>query len=161
MAAPGPVLFFYVMLRHALLRAEVHDRALADYLGAMLLEFGERDRAWRVDWNDDHLHGYLVDIVADLEATTGERRFRVMVHLGEYALWMAGLFPQFIAARQRRGGPDVGYYEALGRRGYGMASDHVLADRVGLEGVYRLAAERFGTLRGALNGVSDRVFFPH
>ena len=53
------------------------------------------------------------------------------------------------------------YYEALGRRGYGMASDHVLADVTGLEPVFRTAAERFPTLRGVLNGVSDRVFFAH
>jgi hypothetical protein len=85
-----------------------------------------------------------------------------MVHLGEYALWLAGIFPEYIEARRlRRGGPDVPYYEALGRRGYGMASDHVLADVTGLEPVFRTAAERFPTLRGALNGLSDRVGFSH
>jgi hypothetical protein len=53
----------------------------------------------------------------DLEASEGERRFRVMVHLGNYALWLAGLFPDYIAARHlRKGGPDVAYYDALGRR---------------------------------------------
>jgi hypothetical protein len=97
----------------------------------------------------------------DLEASEGERRFRVMVHLGNYALWLAGLFPDYIAARHlRKGGPDVGYYDALGRRGFGLASDHALADRYGLDGVLRTAAERFPSVRGALNGLSDRVFFP-
>lgn len=162
MLVPSGALFFYVLVRRALLDAGVDDRGVSDYLGALLLEFGRRDRAWRVGWNDDHSHRYLVDILADLEASDGERRFRVMVHLGEYALWLAGIFPEYIEARRlRRGGPDVPYYEALGRRGYGMASDHVLADVTGLEPVFRTAAERFPTLRGALNGVSDRVFFPH
>lgn len=162
MLVPSEALFFYVLVRRALLGAGVDDRGVADYLGALLLEFGRRDRAWRVDWNDDHSHRYLVDILTDLEASDGERRFRVMVHLGEYALWLAGIFPEYIEARRlRRGGPDVPYYEALGRRGYGMASDHVLADVTGLEPVFRTAAERFPTLRGVLNGVSDRVFFSH
>jgi hypothetical protein len=162
MLVPSGPLFFYVLVRRALLDAGVDDRDVSDYLGGLLLEFGRRDRAWRVGWNDDHLHRYLVDILADLESATGERRFRVMVHLGEYALWLAGLFPEYIEARRlRRGGPDVPYYEALGRRGYGLASDHVLADACGLEPVFRTAAERFPALRGALNGVSDRVFFPH
>jgi len=162
MLVPSEALFYYVLVRRALLDADVDDRGVSDYLGALLLEFGRRDRAWRVDWNDDHSHRYLVDILADLEASEGERRFRVMVHLGEYALWLAGIFPEYIEARRlRRGGPDVPYYEALGRRGYGMASDHVLADVTGLEPVFRTAAERFPTLRGALNGLSDRVAFSH
>lgn len=162
MLVPSEVLFFYVLIRHAMRQGGLDDADVADYLAAMVLEFSRRDRAFRIDWNDDQQHRYLVDIAADLEASAGDRRFKVMVHLGNYALWLAGLFPDYIAARRlRKGGPDVGYYEALGRRGFGMASDHHLADRLGLGGIFRLAAERFPALRSALNGVSDRVFFPH
>lgn len=158
---PSEPLFLYVVVRHALRQAGIDDRDLADYLAAMLLDFGQRDRAWRVDWNDDQRHRYLVDILMDLEASDGPRRFKVMVHLGNYALWLAGLFPDYIAARHlRKGGPDVGYYDALGRRGFGLASDHRLADEIGLDHVFRAAAERFPSVRSALNGVSERVFFP-
>jgi len=161
MLVPSEVLFFYVLARHALRRSGLEDRDLADYLAALLLEFGQRDRAWRIDWNDDQRHRYLVDIVADLEASSGDRRFKVMVHLGNYALWLAGLFPDYIAARRlRKAGPDVSYYDAMGRRGFGLASDHELADHYGLGAVLRTAAERFPALRSALNGVSDRVLFP-
>lgn len=158
---PSEVLFFYVIVRHALVRADCDDRDLADYVAALLLEFGKRDRAWRVDWNDDQRHRYMVDILLDLDSTDGERRFKVLAHLGNYALWLAGLFPDYIAARQlTRGGPDLTYYETLGRRGYEQASDHVLADQYGLDGVFRTAADRFPSLRLALNEVSDRVLFP-
>jgi len=158
---PSEALFFYVLVRHTLRQAGIDDREMADYLAAMLLDFGRRDRAWRVDWHDDQQHRYLADILIDLEASEGERRFKVMVHLGNYALWLAGLFPDYIAARHlRKGGPDVTYYDALGRRGFGLACDHALADRYGLDGVLRTASERFPSLRGALNGISDRVFFP-
>ncbi len=161
MLVPSEALFFYVMVRHALRRAGIDDRDLADYLAALLLDFGQRDRAWRIDWNDDQRHRYLVDILADLDATAGDRRFKVMVHLGNYALWLSGLFPDYIAARHlRKAGPDVTYYDAMGRRGFGMASDHALAAEYGLDAVLRTAAERFPSVRGALNGVSDRVFFP-
>jgi hypothetical protein len=158
---PSEVLFFYVMVRHTLRAAGVDERDVADYLAALLLEFGRRDRAARIDWNDDQSHQYLVDIVSDLEGTQGERRFRVMLHLGNYALWLAGLFPHYIEARRiRRGGPDLTYYDSLGRRGYAMASDHVLADRFQLEGVLQTAAARFPTIRTALNELSERVLFP-
>jgi hypothetical protein len=161
MLLPSEALFFYVVVRHALQASGLHDRDVADYLSALLLEFGQRDRAWRVDWNDDQRHRYLVDILADLEATVGDRRFKVMVHLGNYALWLSGLFPDYIAARRlRKAGPDVAYYEALGSRGFGLASDHALAEEYGLGAVLRTAAERFPALRSALNGVSDRLLFP-
>ena len=115
---------------------------------ALLLDFGQRDRAWRIDWHDDQQHRYLVDILADLETSAGDRRFRVMLHLGNYALWLAGLFPDYIAARHlRKAGPDVTYYDTLGRRGFGMASDHALASEYGLGDVLRTAAERFPSVR--------------
>ena len=158
---PSPALFFYVMVRHALHTAEVEDRELADYLAAMLLEFGRRERAYQVDWNDDQRHRYVIDILADLELSQGARRFKVMVHLGNYALWLAGIFPDYIAARQlRSGGPDLSYYDTLGRRGFELASDHALADHYNLETVFRSAAERYLEVRGALNDISERVFFP-
>jgi len=93
MLVPSEALFYYVLVRRALLDADVDDRGVSDYLGALLLEFGRRDRAWRVDWNDDHSHRYLVDILADLEASDGERRFRVMGNVEELqrALNLPGL----------------------------------------------------------------------
>ena len=161
MLVPSELLFFYVQVRHRLLSAGIEEREVADYVAALLLEFGRRDRSNRVDWHDDHSHRYLVDIVADLDQTQGARRFRVMVHLGNYALWLGGLFPQYIEARRlRHGGPDLGYYDALGRRGFAMASDHALADRFQLEGILHTAAERYPTLREALNALSARVLFP-
>ena len=157
---PSDHLFFYVVVRHALREAGVESRDVADYLAALLIAFGQRDRAWRIDWNDDHRHRYLVDIVQDAEHSSGERQFKVFAHLGNYALWLAGVFPEYIAARRtRRGGPDLSYYDSLGSRGYGCASDHALADVYGLDEIFRTTAERFPEVRAALNDVSDRVFF--
>ena len=42
-----------------------------------------------------------------------------------------------------------------------MASDHALAGEYGLVAVLRTAAERFPSVRGALNGMSDRLLFPY
>src|SRR3954453_3278992 len=46
-------LFAYVMVRHALRRAGEGDRALADYVSAIVIHFGFRDRAHRVGNGDD------------------------------------------------------------------------------------------------------------
>lgn len=164
LVSPSAPLFAYVAVRHALLAAGVDDRPLADYLAALLLEFGQQDRATRAQGGDDQTYHYLVEIVNDLnqEGESGVRRFHLLVHLGNYSLWLAGLFPDYIAVRRRRrGGPDLPYYDALGRRGFGAAADHALAHRYGVAATYRLAAERFPAVRQALNRLSDRVLFPN
>lgn len=163
LAAPSAPLVAYVAVRHALLAASVNDRPLADYLAALVLEFGRQDRATRPGRVDDQTYHYLVEIVNDLarDETSPERRFQLQVHLGNYSLWLAGLFPDLIAGRRRlRGGPDLPYYDALGRRGFELAATHRLAERYGVADIYRAAAERFPSVRLALNRVSDRLLFP-
>src|SRR5256885_7401410 len=113
LAVPSPPLFAYVAVRHALRAAAVDDRELADYLAALLLEFGDHDRHARIRRADDESYSYLVDIVEDLTELddAGERGLLLRVHLGNYSLWFAGLFPDYIEARRtRKGGPDLPYY---------------------------------------------------
>lgn len=158
MPGPSPSLLFYVLVRHSLLDVGIDDPSVADYFAALLREFGIRSRATRVDDVDDHDHRYLVDILSDLAASSRTRQFKVSVHLGNYSLWLAGVFPERIAAqRLRRGGPDMDYYESLGGRGYAEASEHELAERSGLEDVLRTAADRVHDVRVALNRVSAQL----
>jgi hypothetical protein len=154
-------LFAYVMVRHALTRLGEQDRALADYLSALMLHFGLRDRAWRVGESDDQVYTTLADLLADVDDPDGRRSFLVRTHLGNYALWVSGFFPDYIQYRRwHRGGPDLDYFEEMGRRGFQLAADHRLAENHGLATLYATAAERFGLLRAALNDVSDALLFP-
>ena len=159
LARPSAPLFYYVVLRRQLLALGVDDRALTDYCAAMVLAFGRGDRAYHIGDHDENRYAYLVDLVEEAGRAGSERAFRVRVHLGNFSLWMTGIFPDYIAARRaRKGGPSLPYYEALGRSGFLLASDHQLAGTMGP--VLRSAGERFGELRMALNRISDRVLFP-
>jgi hypothetical protein len=154
-------LFAYVMIRQALRRAGEPDRALADYVSAIVIHFGMRDRAHRIAESDDEVYDAVVKLCADLDDPDARRRFLVQTHLGNYALWLSGIFPDYIEQRRyRRGGPDLDYYEEMGRRGFQLAADHRLAEANGLSLLYSTAADRFGVLRAALNQVSDALFFP-
>lgn len=155
-------LFSYVMVRHALRRLGEDDRRLADYVAAVLMHFGMRDNAHRVSAADDQVYDSLASLLADVDDPDGRRSFLVRTHLGNYALWLSGLFPDYIEHRKwRRGGPDLGYYEEMGRKGYQLAAGHRLADDHGLATLFATAAERFGLLRAALNDVSDALLFPN
>lgn len=162
LSQPSAPLFLYVSLRRLLRELGVDDRDVTDYCAAMVLAFGHKDRAWRIGEHDENRYSYLVELVEEASRAEGERQFRVRVHIGNFALWLTGIFPDYIAARRaRKGGPDLDYYEAVGRSGYRLASDHAVAARTGLGAVLRTAGERFGALRVALNRLSDRLLFPH
>lgn len=154
-------LFAYVMIRHALRRAGVEDRGLADYVTAVVVHFGNHRRAHRIAESDDEVYDALVDLAEDLDDRDFRRSFLLRTHLGNYALWLSGLFPDYVEARRwRRGGPDLEYYEEMGRRGFELAADHKLAAEYGLAPLFSSAASRFPLLRVALNDVSDSLFFP-
>ena len=155
-------LFSYVMVRHALRRLGEDDRRLADYVAAVLMHFGMRGNANRISEGDDQVYDTLAALLADVDDPDGRRSFLVRTHLGNYALWLSGLFPDYIEHRKwRRGGPDLEYYEEMGRRGFQLAADHRLADDHGLSTLFATAADRFGLLRAALNDVSDTLLFPN
>ena len=155
-------LFAYVVVRHALRTAGEDDRPLADYVASILLHFGLRQRSRQLATHDDATFDTLASIGEDLESGNASRSFLARAHLGNYALWLSGLFPDHIEQRRwRRGGPDLGYFEIMGQRGFRLAADHQLADAHGLTPLFAAAAERFPRLRVALNRVSDRLLFPH
>jgi hypothetical protein len=155
-------LFAYVVVRNALLRAGERDRVLADYAAAVLLHFGLRDRAHRVAESDDETYDTLAALLEAAEGPDPRRAFLVQAHLGNYALWLSGMFPDHITHRQwRRGGPNIEYFERLGRRGFELAAEHRLASEHGLHLLFALAAARFEVMRVAFNRLSDGLLFPH
>lgn len=155
-------LFSYVVVRHALRAAGAEERVLADYVAAILLHFGLRQRATRLSEHDDATYDTLASLGEAIEGTDATRAFMARAHMGNYALWLSGLFPDHIEQRRwRRGGPDLGYFEEMGARGFRLAADHRMASDHGLAPLFDAAAERFPRLRLALNHVSDRLLFPH
>jgi len=166
MLVPSEALFFYVLTRQALRGAGIDDRDLSDYLAALLLEFGQRDRAWRIDWNDDQRHRYLVDILADLEASAGDRVF--------FAFDRSDITPeaQQILARQAdwlRRYPNVtvtieGHCDERGTREYNLALGERRAQAVknvlGAMGIpaARVSTISYGKERPAVPGSSEEAY---
>jgi hypothetical protein len=155
-------LVIYVVMRHALTRIGEQDRVLADFLASLFIEFGVRDRANRISKFDDETYSTLVGIMAAAETSDARRSFLAREHLGNYALWLSGIFPDHIEERRwRKGGPDLEYYETMGRKGYQLAARHQLARESGVSEFYALAADRFRVMRIALTSVSDALLLPH
>lgn len=156
-----PTVALYAMLRRALLESGIESRLLADYVAALVLQFGQGRRPFRIADYDDKEYFYLVDILEDLGEATGRRAFLLRAHLGNFSLWLSGLFPDYIVTRiHRKGGPGLDYYEEMGQTGFSLAAEDPYARREELDTVYRDAAQTFGPIRRALNQFSDRFLLP-
>ncbi len=154
-------MFVYVVVRHSLRDLGESERAVADYVASVVVHFADHDRAWRVAMQDDETYDTLSALLADAERVDAKRSFLVRQHLANHALWLSGLFPDHVSMRKwRRGGPDLSYYDEMGRRGFLLAAEHRMADSTGLRPVFARAAGEFPLIRQALNRVSDRLLFP-
>ncbi len=159
-SVPPPVIF-YVLVRQALLEGGIDDETTSDYVASMLVSFGRARRAYRISDEDDSEFHYLTDMVSELRSAEGRRRFLLRVHMGDFALWMSGLFPDYLEARTRRkGAPPITYFEEWGATAYFGASESVEAGELGMDIVLRNVANQFSAVRSALNRISDRHFWP-
>ena len=159
-SVPPPVIF-YVLVRQALLEGGIDDENTSDYVASMLVSFGRAGRAYRISGEDDSEFHYLTDMISELRSADGRRRFLLRVHMGDFALWMSGLFPDYLERRTRRkGAPPISYFEELGATGYRGASESLEAGELGMDTVLMGVANQFSAVRTALNRISDRHFWP-
>ena len=156
----SPRLVFYVLIRHALLERGITDRLTADYLTSLVLTFGEKNRAYRISESSPEEFHYLVDLVRRHLEGDSRDVFLVCSHMGNYALWLTGLFPDYIHERMyRRGAPPLGYYEEVGSSGFSAAARSDQAKEFGLSELFLAASRDFPVLREVLNRLADRHFW--
>jgi hypothetical protein len=162
--------YFYVLARHVLRQGGIGDRKLCDYVASVLETFS---RASRLRIWDGHLapddrraeaaptlrmaEQYISDILIALSRATPEQAFLLRAHIGNYSLFISGMFYENTQRRSLRGGPDIGFYEQVGRTNYQLVSSHVVARRCELNDVFEGLADRFREVRLALNQLSDQL----
>ena len=152
--------YFYILVRHVLRHSDIKALAVADYVAEMLAEFSREERARCVVPGQAAALDYFFEMLAALQTADDRTSFLIRVHIGNYSLFLSGVFPERIRFRaETRGSPDLRYYEGLGRTHYRVASVHRLAQRYEMAQILSTLAERFETTRLALNDIADRYFF--
>jgi hypothetical protein len=155
-----PALVFYVLVRQALLEGGIDNAATADFVASLVIAFAKTERAYRISDDSDQEFRYLVDMVQELSTADARRAFLLRAHLGNFSLWMAGLFPDFLEARTRRGAPSIDYYDRMGTTGYRLAAESPEAAALGVDHVFGDVARTFTGVRASLNQLSDRYMWP-
>jgi hypothetical protein len=153
-------LYFYILVRNVLKRAGLNDRVVADYVAEVLAEFSISARSECVLPDQKTPLNYLFEMLIALQTADERTAFSLRLHVGNYSLFLAGLFPERIKHRnERRGFPNLRYYEQMGMTQFRIAGQHRLAHKHNLEGVLNTLGERFKTAREALNQLADRLVF--
>jgi len=151
--------YFYVMVRHVFRRAGIDDREMADYVAEVLTEYSLQERTRLQIPGQPNSLEYFFELMTALQTADDRTGFSIRAHIGNHSLFLTGVFPQRILHRaEKRGFPNLSYYEELGRANFRVASDHRLAARYELGPIFSQLSERFHDTRLALNDISERLF---
>ena len=123
------------------------DAELMTYITGLLVDFTHTDNLYRVRDAQGRRLKYLFEL--QLESQRGDKAHarETQKHLGDYALFMVGMFPESLQRPRRTMSP--GYYVAQGRQAYTTVSE-IDSPRPSAA-LFRKLAAHFETCVSALN----------
>ena len=127
----------------------IRDREISNYVAALLVDFTHVDRLYRVR----NAEGKRLEEVADmliesnpmLHAPSFFCEREVRKHIGDYTLFLTGLFPEYVQKQQRRGmraDAFVDYMQA-GKESYRIVASFDQFEFRDIAPVFRRMAEQF------------------
>jgi hypothetical protein len=153
----SPQLYFYILLRHVLKDTGLGDRDISDYLASLLETFSQTARMRSPADGHASPIQYVSDMLIALRNASPAQSFLIRAHVGNYSLFISGIFHETVEHRSQRGAPDLAYYEDLGRSNYRVAAGHQVARTCALSEVLGKLADGFRDIRLALNQLSDSL----
>jgi hypothetical protein len=153
----SPQLYFYVLLRHVLKETGLNDRAVSDYLASLLERFSQTARMRSPADGHGNPVQYVSDMLIALRTASPSQSFLIRAHVGNYSLFITGMFPETVQSRSQRGAPDVSFYEDVGRQNFRAVARHELARSCSLTGIFESLADQFRDVRLALNRLADSL----
>jgi len=113
-----------VLARHVLRDAGITDRKLCDYVGSLLEAFSHASGLRAPHQTSEHERQYVSDMLIALTRATAEQAFLLRAHVGNYSLFLSGIFHENTQRRSLRGAPDLSFYEHIGRTNYQLVASH-------------------------------------
>jgi hypothetical protein len=115
--------FFSGLAEHAFqVRLGVADPPLIDYISELLTRFVATDTVYKVRTPEGRRLGEVVSMVVEAEARVGDARREIHRHIGDFALFWAGLYPEALRRRQMGTIDEFVDYCNQGKRAYHIAS---------------------------------------
>ena len=150
------------------IRASFRDLALPDdpavgYLSDLLTRFARTENLFPRGVLVPRLET-VVDMLLETQAAwqddsphwEPERELSVRRHIGDYTLFMTGIFPERVERTA-----STGFYISQGKRAYAFVSEHGRAQASAEGPLYRRLADRFESYGRALDYARRVHFFEH
>jgi len=153
----SPQLYFYVLTRRVLMEAGIDDRDLTDYIASVLVKFMQASNLASPIQRMEGSFTYVSDLLLALRDATPSQTFVLRAHVGNYSLFVTGLFLDNLERRSRRGAPDPEFYEEMGQMNYRLIAKMPQARQCHLVQVYEQLGQRFHQIRLALNTLAERL----
>jgi len=150
--------YFYVLTRRVLRQVGLEERALTDYVAAVLLAFSHTSQLRTHNEGTPTARSFTY-----VSATCPpEQAFVLRTHLANYALFLSGMFAERINSHaERRGAPGLSFYESVGQSAYLHVAQHPQARRTDLHTVFEQLGGGFHRVRVALNRLTDSLLHLH
>lgn len=151
----SPQFYFYILIRHVFKQTGLEDRTTCDYVASLLERFSQQAQLRSPADGSTGSTQYVSDMMVALQTATPHQSFLIRAHMGNYALFVTGIFHERVQSRSQRGAPDVSFYEDVGRASFHAVAHHEVAQSCALTEVYEALAADFRTVRKALNRVAE------
>ena len=112
-------MLFRSLAERGLDQARLRDRDILLYLADLLFEFTFIENMYRLGDAEDKRLEHLVDMLDQALETAMPDKKECYKHIGDYSLFMLGMFPEFLVRRRSTLLPA--YYADTGRIGYQTA----------------------------------------
>jgi len=156
--------YFYVLTRRVLRRVSLDERALTDYVAAVLLAFSHISQLGAPQQAPVTARSftYVSDLLTQLQKCPPDQAYILRTHLASYSLFFSGMFADRVTAHaERRGAPGLSFYESVGQSSYLTAARHPQAKRTAHHDIFALLGAEFRRVRLALNNLADTLLHLH
>jgi hypothetical protein len=155
----SPKFYFYVLVRHAFLQADLRHASLADYVAGVMTRRicpSPDDRLQNIVGGITHTS----DFISIISNAKGRMRFHLQVAAGDQFLVLSGLYPGFIRHRSEAcGAPDLEFYESFAKQAFRSAADEKSAAGAATRNLFGALSEAMPTARRSLNRVAEEFVF--
>src|SRR5579884_3051556 len=154
-------LFAELIQKHLVGAARLEDPQIAGYVGDILVTFTHVNNLYRIrDARGKRLEEVSEMLIASnplLQGRSFDREREVRKHIGDYTLFLTGLFPEYVASLPRRGLRLDGFldYLKVGKESYGIVSSFDLFEYRNEAPLFRQLSDRFEACVYGLNLVKQ------
>ncbi len=156
--------YFYILTRRVLRRVSLDERALTDYVAAVLLAFSHINQLQSPGeaTPTSRSFTYVSDMMVRLNNCPPEQAYLLRAHMANYTLFLSGMFVERVNAHaERRGAPGISFYEAVGQSSFLSVAKHPQAKRTEHQAIFEQLGTEFRRVRLALNNLAETLFHLH